>query len=100
MILHGLFLCITSFISGVILTWLLFCLKMDRKKSAYFEPYLRMMENRDDLANKLYRLKQENESLKEINSSFLARHKHERELSEKIINIFYDEEKESGNSKD
>lgn len=34
MILHGLFLCITSFVVGVILTWLFFAWKMDREVSS------------------------------------------------------------------
>lgn len=33
MILHGLFICITSFVVGVIFTWLLFSWHMDKKDS-------------------------------------------------------------------
>lgn len=79
---------------GSVVTYFIMAAKFDEKQSDLYERYLRMMESRDDLAIRNCHLYKENESLREINCSFLARRNHERELSNKILEVFYNEEKE------
>lgn len=66
MILHGLFLCITSFAAGMAATSIFLSIKSDKRHTDDYDLLLAAYNARDDLLSECYDLKKENELLTRI----------------------------------